>query len=326
MFGQRNRRTKVSVVMTVYRPDPVFLSKAVQSILGQTHDDFELIIVEDPSSDQSCQSTLHGLQDGRIRHISNRLRTHLVAQKNCGLLAARSPLVAFMDADDIAHPRRLAEQVAFLDSHPDVTVVGSQIAAIDIDDHIIGYRRFPELHYNILQAMPRVVPFCHPSVMLRRDAVLEAGGYQFLEYPAAEDYELWSRLSRRGIRFANHPEVLLYYRVHGGQMKATFIRQTILGVLRVKELYWSERSSLMATAWRWAERLLLYLPGTLAVRLVQAWLYRDRPPAVSAFGPVVPPKTFLRDASWTTTVFSSLEPPDPERRCSNSPYAVTPGS
>ncbi len=265
----------VSVLLTVYEPDPVFFPKAVRSILNQSWQDFELIIVEDPSP-RAGKQMLEELQDPRIRYISNPQRVGLVAQKNQGLELARGRLIALMDADDVAQPRRLAKQVEFLDAHPEVTVLGSQIDVIDTHDRVIGYRQFPLEHEAILRAFPRIIPVSHPSVALRRDLVESFGGYQVSEYPAAADYEFLSRLIQNGARFVNYPEALLSYRIHPAQMKSSKLRETILGDLRVKELYWADRMNLWARLRFWAQKQLLHLPEPFVLWLAITILYRDR--------------------------------------------------
>jgi len=196
---------RASIVLAVLSPDPKYFPLALQSILSQTFTDFELIVVEDPSPHPAAPPYLASYPDRRIRHLVNSQRTSLVRQKNQGLALARAPLVAMFDADDVAEPDRLEKQVRYFEQHPDIDVLGGQIRIIDADGHCLGYRSFPLEHDRIIQAMHRLVPLSHPTVMLRTDVALAAGGYQFTEYPVAEDYELWSRLAKRGARFAKPP-------------------------------------------------------------------------------------------------------------------------
>lgn len=119
-----NRIPLVSVVMTVYKPDPEFFHKAVSSILRQTMKELELIIVED-ASQSSGKEILADFDDPRIHYVLNPCRTSFSVQKNQGVQLARAALVAFMDADDIAHPQRLARQVEYLAKYPEIEVVGS---------------------------------------------------------------------------------------------------------------------------------------------------------------------------------------------------------
>jgi glycosyltransferase involved in cell wall biosynthesis len=276
--GSDSRRPPtVSVLMAVREPHPEYFPAAVGSILAQTFGDFELLVVEDPSP-RPAAPLLAGLNDPRLQHLVNPRRTSLVAQRNRGLAEARGEFVAVMDADDVAEPHRLQEQVAFLRTHPEIVVVGSHVHLIDPAGRLRGNRRFPTSHDEIVRALPRFVPLSQPSVVARREVLVRAGGYRDTGFGAAEDYELWSRLARGGARFANLPEPLLRYRLHPGQMKATHLRQTIRGILHVKGLYWADRQGWSGRLRLWGERLLLCLPPGLVLRLLLAARYSGRVP------------------------------------------------
>ena len=210
---------RVSVILPV-RDGGAYLEAAVASILAQTLSDLELLVVDDGSRDGAV-AALRPLaaRDARLRVLGNPGRG-LVAALNFGLAQARAPLVARMDADDVALPERLARQLAFLDREPSVAVVGSQVAFIDASGALTGERtHFPTDPETIAAALTtRGCVVKHPSVVARREILLRAGGYR----PAlarAEDYDLWLRLAER-VRLANLPEVLLHYRVHPGQVSA----------------------------------------------------------------------------------------------------------
>lgn len=182
-----------------------------------------------------------------------------------------------MDADDVSAPERISKQMDYLRRHADVGVLGTQIDVIDADSQLIGHRRFPLLHDAILRALPRVVPLSQPSVMFRRELFKMRGGYQDAGYAAAEDYELWSRWIQQGVRFANHPETLLSYRLHASQTKFKYLRETIVADLRVKEKYWAASMGLRDRVWSRFQRLLHWLPEPLVSSLVRSILYRDLP-------------------------------------------------
>ena len=230
----------VSVIMAVLNPHPAFFPQAVRSILDQTFELLELIIVEDPSP-RDGRAMIADIHDFRIRHIVNPNRCGLIQQRNRALSEARADLVAILDADDVAEPDRLRKQVEYLTAHPDIGVLGSQITVVDERGEVLGYRSFPETPEDVLDALPRIVPLAQSSVTFRRSLVLDAGGYQNTVHPHVDDYELWSRLAIRGVRIANHPEALVKYRVHSEMGKATKLHEVIRGVLRVKRLYWLDR-------------------------------------------------------------------------------------
>jgi glycosyltransferase involved in cell wall biosynthesis len=259
----------VSVAMTVLNPHPEYFPAAVASVLGQTYKNLELIIVEDPSP-QSAADLLHPFSDPRIILHRNRERTSHSQQRNLSLELARADLVAIMDADDVCLPNRIAKQVEYLHEHREIDVLGSQLTAIDASGRPLGTRRYPTSPAEIHGAFPLYNPIAQPSVMFRKTAVMAAGGYQYDRFPAVEDYELWSRLASRGVKFANHSEALLQYRLHPGGMKATRLKGILRGTIDVKLRHWRA-----ALGWRGnlrlqLERALLLIPPTITYRLFTA--------------------------------------------------------
>lgn len=188
-----------------------YLSDAISSILAQTFRDFEFIIVDDASTDASLQIIRRfEAMDPRIRVLCNETNCGLGAVLHRGVEAARGELLARMDADDVAMPQRLDKQVRYFDDHPAIDVLGSY--AIDIDSHgnERGERHVPTCHDRILSLLWSN-PLIHATVMFRRQRVLQAGSYS----PQArrrQDYDLWFRCARHGLRFANLAEPLIRYR------------------------------------------------------------------------------------------------------------------
>ncbi len=268
---------RVSVVMPVLNPDADYLGRAVDSILGQTFGDFELLVIEDPSS-RSAAPVLAQRQDLRIRYIVNLERTSLVDQLNRGLAEARGELVARFDADDLCEPDRLEKQVAFLDVHPQIGVLGTQLAILDGEGRLCGRRDYPCDHDAIAGALARFNALAHPSVMFRKHLVVEAGGYNH-RYLGNEDYELWCRLVARGVRLANLRAALVRYRIHPGALKSARLHSILRGTLEVKDTYWREQMNLRARARYLGERLLLWLPAAWVLRLFMWTHYRGAPAA-----------------------------------------------
>jgi len=252
----------------------------VESILGQSYADFELLVVEDPSPNLAA-TTLADYLDPRIRHIRNPERTGLVDQLNQGLAVARGELVARMDADDVSEPDRLELQCSLFAERRDIAVAGSQLRIIDWRGKHCGYRAYPLTPQAIRMALPRYNPLAHPSVMYRREIVAAAGGYRYRKYPANEDYELWSRLAVQGQRFANDPRPLLRYRIHPGAMKATRLHGIIRGTLEVKQHYWRDKMSLADRVRLAGERCLLAMPPRIVMELFKRTAYRSELPALS---------------------------------------------
>lgn len=203
-------RPSVSWVLCTHRDDRL-LHRAIASCLDQTWDDFELLlVVNGPHWTQMLQALTDAYaHDPRVRVVGTAMQL-LNFSLNLGLHLARAPLVARMDADDVAHPQRLARQVELMHAQPEIAVLGTGFHLID--EHGLAVQRInvPVADGEIRRALRYRNPMCHPSVMLRRDLVLAVGGY--LGGRNAEDYDLWVRLaSFNACRFANLEEPLLTY-------------------------------------------------------------------------------------------------------------------
>lgn len=148
-------------------------------------------------------------QDPRVRIVKTPI--HLLNfSLSLGLHLARAPYVARMDADDVSHPDRLVRQLDFMERHPSVAVLGSAYELIDEAGNVHGVVSPPESDGDIRRSLHYRNPICHPSVMLRKQAILHAGGY--LGGQNAEDYDLWLRIALDPTwKFANMPDVLLSY-------------------------------------------------------------------------------------------------------------------
>lgn len=200
----------VTVLMSVYNGED-YLDEAVESILNQTYDDFEFLIIDDASTDRSPRKLQKwAARDDRIQLILNEHNQGLGAILAQGMQDATTPLVARMDADDVAHPERLQRQVEYMKAHDEVDVLGT--FAIDIDEHgeVVKPRRFPVTHEEICRLI-WTSPILHPTVMMRRQEILAVGNYD-PELRKRQDYDLWFRCVEAGLRFANLPEPLLKYR------------------------------------------------------------------------------------------------------------------
>jgi glycosyltransferase involved in cell wall biosynthesis len=198
---------KVSVLLPTYNNETT-LGAAIDSILGQTFADFELLVIDDASSD-GTPALLAKYTDPRLRIIRNETNLKIVAALNSGLDQAKGDYIARMDADDISLPKRFALQCAYLDSHPPIGVVGSWIEIFGTQ-RVSYIHRCPATHDEIIAASFFVNPMAHPTVMMRRSAL--AGAHYATDYPYAEDWELWCRLMET-LRFANMQEVLVRYRI-----------------------------------------------------------------------------------------------------------------
>lgn len=202
----------VSVLLPVFNGEK-YVKAAVDSILQQTFTDFELIIIDDGSTDRTL-TLLQAFNDSRIRLVPNSTNRGIVNALNQALGLARGSYLARMDADDIAWPRRLEKQVVRMEANPQIGVCGSWM-------HILGEKpsslwRSPRFHEEIAAELVFSSPLFHPTVMLRRSVLQQHQLTYSGEYPGAEDFELWNRLAKV-TRLENLDEPLLDYRFHPGQ-------------------------------------------------------------------------------------------------------------
>ena len=206
----------VSVLMGVWNGAPR-VREAVSSVLGQTLADLELIVIDDGSAD-GTPAILDSFGDPRLR-IERRARGGLTSALNRALALARAPLLARLDADDVALPERLARQVAYLDAHPDVGLLGTAAREVDPSGRDLRTVRPPTDDADLRRALIRENPFVHSSMVMRRTAIDLVKGYD-PGFPVAQDYDLWMRMSRV-TRMANLAEPLVIRRILPGRVTAT---------------------------------------------------------------------------------------------------------
>ena len=205
---------KISVLMCVHNGMP-YLEESVQSVLNQDFKDFEFIVVENCSTDRSFEF-LSGIDDSRIKVFQTNLK-QLSFNLNFGLSKCEAPLIARMDADDIAHKTRLANQYKFFIENPETVVLGTQTKLFN-ESGFTNIERVPESNSSIRKNMPFRKVFLHPTVMFRRQDIMDVGGYLGGQY--GQDFDLWLRLARNPeLKFANLPEAYLDYRVHSHQAR-----------------------------------------------------------------------------------------------------------
>ena len=202
-----------SVVIPVYNTSK-YLEKAVDSVLKQTFTDFEILLLDDGSTDgSSAILDRYPLTDSRCRvyHWPNR---GIIASRNEGNRLAKADILFLMDSDDICTPDRFAKQMAYLLENPDCVAVGSRMLLIDSEDMPITVMGSSFSHDEIDSTNISGIDaaFFQPTVAVRKSAMEQVGGYR-AEYPSAEDFDLFLRLAEIG-NLANLPDVLLKYRQH----------------------------------------------------------------------------------------------------------------
>jgi len=188
-----------------------YIAEAIRSVLGQSFADFELLIVDDGSSDNTL-NVIQGFSDPRIRLVVQE-NQGISQALNTGLRVARGVYIARFDADDICFPERLDRQVLFLEGHPAYLVIGSDAEYISENgEHLFNFRCVGHSHREIQEKLYHHCPFIHSGVMYRKEAILRAGGYS-LHAHNFEDYLLWVQLLKSG-KCYNLPEPLIKVRIN----------------------------------------------------------------------------------------------------------------
>lgn len=246
-------KPKISVCVPVYNAAP-FIAETVKAVLRQDMSDFELLLVDDASTDDSV-AIIKQFDDNRIRLFQHEHNQGISASRNFLLRQARGEYIAVLDNDDICLPNRLRIQAAFLDSHPDIAMVGSWFELF-APRTTPWWRRwlvnlgwvwchplFPTWHDaqkgNVIM---------HPTAMYRRKLLADCGICYDVRYTPAEDYDLVVQVLAAGLRLANIPQILLQYNLHGAncslirkrQMKKadTLVKQKIAGILSCPRRYY----------------------------------------------------------------------------------------
>ncbi len=213
----------VSIIMAVYNGE-LFLNQAIDSILTQTFDDFEFIIINDGSTDASASILQnYAIRDARIQVYDQPHNMGLVAALNRGCNLATGRYIARMDADDISFPERLKKQVAYLEANPHVGILGTWAQVIDERSIKVDEMRLPIIPILAKWDLSFFNIIVHPSVMMRKSVVQELGYYQ--NWPS-EDYELWAR-SLTVTDITNLPEYLFCYRRYGKNLSINSKTATI---------------------------------------------------------------------------------------------------
>jgi len=187
-----------------------YIGEAISSVLEQSYPDFELLIVNDGSSDNTPE-VISSFDDPRIRVINKEINKGIASALNTGLLVSKARYIARFDSDDVCFPDRLATQLNFLETHPDHILTGGDAEYIsESGEHLFHFKCFSQTNNQIFKNMYLHCPFIHSSVMYRKDAVLIAGGYSLYAHNF-EDYFLWVRLHKYG-KFHNLSQPLIKVR------------------------------------------------------------------------------------------------------------------
>lgn len=252
-----------AVLMAVYyKEKPEYLRQSIKSMLEQTVPPEEFVLV----CDGPLTAELYGIIEdfdarnpGLFQIVQLETNRGLGAALNVGLQHCRQELVARMDSDDLAMPRRMEQLLSELEQHPQVSVIGGQIAEFDADPRqVTGYRIVPCEHSQILSQLKRKSPMNHTSTLLRKSHVLQVGGYR--EMTGYEDYLLWAKLICAGFQLRNIPQVCCAVRADAGM----YARRGGLGYFRnslTLENYLLQQN--LITPWEYGLNVLVRFGGNV---------------------------------------------------------------
>lgn len=227
---------KISVIMSVYNAEK-YLRDGIESILNQTFADFELIIIDDVSIDNSNKIIdEYSKKDRRIVWLRNEKYLGIPETRTKVIKYAKGKYIAIADADDISISTRFEKQYSYLEKHQDCGVVGSFIQLFDSDtENIIGIRKYYEDDQNLRKRLFLYSPIAQPACMIRKE-VFDIVGYYDPKYLLAEDLDLWFRIGT-AYKFANIQEVLLRYRVHKNSTTISKTKQMEAMTLEIRKKY-----------------------------------------------------------------------------------------
>ena len=274
---------RVSVIMAVYN-GARYLQEAIESILSQTFSDFEFVIINDGSTDGSVD-IVKSYADPRIVLLENESNIGLTCSLNRGIQCSRGELIARQDADDVSLPERLARQVAYLDEHPEVGLVGSGVLWIDEKGGILQEWRPVTDPVQIQRLLLTGIPFRHGTFVFRRQCLLDIGGGYDEKMPVAQDCDLLLRIAESW-ELANLNVILYRFRVHSTAITAqrandqdVFLKQAVQAATQRRLAYGWGRVSLRISnlpPWmRHARRDWLarrYVWWSASARAVNKWI------------------------------------------------------
>lgn len=222
----------ISVIMPAHNAQK-YISGAIESVLNQTFKNFELIIIDDFSTDKTLDIIkAFSKKDHRIKIVNNDKRLNIAASLNKGISKAQSNIIARMDTDDIAFSNRLELQYKLVESSKNIAAVGANIMLIDSEGKEIGARRYPHLSKDLKSCLFRYSPFAHPVVVFRKNMFEEVGKYN-PKYSPTEDLDLWFRLGRK-YEFESIPQTLLKYRLDEKSSSHKYLKDVEILVFKIR--------------------------------------------------------------------------------------------
>jgi glycosyltransferase involved in cell wall biosynthesis len=211
----------ISVLVSVFNQE-LYLYESLESVSQSSLDNFELIIVDDCSNDNT-RVLLKRIANQNTYLITNVNNQGLPRSLNKAFAVSKYDYIARMDADDICEPDRFKKQLDYMLAHPEIDILGSNATLIDMDSNVIGKSDVPLAHDDIIKALEYRNPMIHPTIMMKRSVLENLGGYDE-NLRKAQDLDLWHRAAKAGFRFANMPDCLIQYRVDLNKPTKTILK------------------------------------------------------------------------------------------------------
>uniref|UniRef100_A9AAL8 Glycosyl transferase family 2 n=1 Tax=Methanococcus maripaludis (strain C6 / ATCC BAA-1332) TaxID=444158 RepID=A9AAL8_METM6 len=274
MIGEENNPL-VSVIMPNYNNEK-YLAEAIESILNQTYEHFEFIIIDDCSTDNSWHIIQnYAKKDNRIKMFRNEVNLKIVKTRNKGfeLMSPHSKYIAIFDSDDVSMPERLEKQINFSEKNVDYGLIGSHTLIIDENSKIIGYRKYETDLKKIIKNMVKKNQFAQPSVMIRK-SVLDDVGYYDEKYTRCQDYDLWFRIAK-SFKIENLDEFLIKYRISKTQGKSTHLKESLDFTLDIQKKWLFDKKffSIFGVFYYIGEHLMYFLPSKVVLKLFKVLNY-----------------------------------------------------
>jgi glycosyltransferase involved in cell wall biosynthesis len=226
--------------MTTYNENLNFLKACIDSILKQTYKNFEFIIVTEPGETNIDYLENVERLDKRVKILKNNTKLGVSSSRNMAIVESSGRYIAMIDGDDYCDLMRLGKQLEFLDSNPEVSLVGSNMYLIDEDNNIMGERKYPELNKDIKQNFLLTMAIANPTVIVRRKDIEDIGLFDS-RLSKAEDFDLWLRFMAKNKKMHNLQENLVYYRVkanHSEKRGSIHWRNNYIARKRYSKLIW----------------------------------------------------------------------------------------
>jgi len=229
---------RVSVIMPAFNREK-YIARSIESVLAQTFEDFELIIIDDGSTDKTLAIAETFASDPRVNIVKNEKHLGIAGTRNHALQLARGAYIAPLDSDDVWFDKeKLAKQISFLDANPAYALVGGAIQHINTEGKILKTVVFEQTDADLRNNILQHNPFPQSTLMYRRKAIVDAGSYD-TSFQVCDDYNLWLAVGTKH-SFANFPEVFTGYRIHDGNITRTKRLTSAREILEIVRSYSSK--------------------------------------------------------------------------------------